>query len=95
MILLCMTTFAFNAQAESDFVDKIKSVSIEGVTVTEIKNIDKQVMIIGTAKDNKIISRYLRALDSEIGSPNLEYIKKDKQGGAMSDFAISIKKLKK
>ncbi|MFT5394888.1 MAG: hypothetical protein ACI85N_000067 [Gammaproteobacteria bacterium] len=90
-----MATFAFNAQAEGDFVDKIKSASIEGVIVTEIKNIDKKVMIIGTAKDNKIISRYMRALDSKIGSPNLEYIKKDKQSGTMSDFAISIKKLKK
>lgn len=95
MILLCMATFAFNAQAESDFVDKIKSVSIEGVTVTEIKNIDKKVMIIGIAKDNKVISRYMRALDSETGSPSLEYIKKDKEGGAMSDFSISIKKPKK
>ena len=90
-----MTTFTINAQQESDFVDIIKSVSIEGVTLTEIKNIDKKVMIIGTARDNKVISKYMRALDSEIGSPNLEYIKKGKQSGAMSDFAISIKKPKK
>jgi hypothetical protein len=92
MILICMATVVFNVQAESNFVDKIKTISIEGVTVSEIKTLDKKVMIVGTAKDNKIISKYMRALDSDIGSPNLEYIKKDKQGGAMSDFAISIKK---
>ncbi len=95
MILLCMSTFVLNAQAESEFVGKIRSVSIEGVTVTEIKDNDKKAVIIGTAKDNKIISKYMRALDSEIGSPGLEYIKKDKQGGAMSNFSISIKKPKK
>ena len=96
MILLWMTAVAFNVQAESDFIDKVKSVSIEGVTVTKIKNSDKKVMIIGTAKDNKFISKYMRALDSEVGSPNLEYIKKDKHGeGSMSNFAISIKKPKK
>lgn len=96
MILLCMAAVAFNVQAESDFINNIKSISIDGVTVTEIKDIDKKVMITGTAKDNKIISKYMRALDSEIGSPSLEYIKKDKQGnGSMSNFAISIKKPKK
>ena len=96
MILLCMATFAFNVQAESDFLDKIKSISIDGVTITEIKNLDKKVMITGAAKDNKIISKYMRALGSEIGSPSLEYIKKDKKsGGSMSNFAISIKKPKK
>jgi len=95
MILLCLITFAFNAQAEGDFIDKIKSVSIEGVTVNKIKNNDKKIVINGTAKNNKVISEYMRTLDSEVGSPNLEYIKKDKKNGAMSTFAISIKKPKK
>ncbi len=96
MILLCLGTFALNAQAESNFIDKVKSVSTQGIAITEIKDYDKKVMIVGNAKDNKIISKYMRVLDSEIGSPNLEYIKKNKQGGgAMSNFAISIKKPKK
>jgi Fimbrial assembly protein (PilN) len=77
LFLLCMVIFAFNVQAESAFIDKIKSVSIEGVTIIEIKNNDKKMMITGSAKDNKIISKYMRALDSELGSPNLEFIKKE------------------
>ena len=36
-ILLCTVIFVANAQAESGFIDKIKSVSIGGITITEIK----------------------------------------------------------
>ena len=53
-------------------------------------------MISGSEKDNKIISKYMRAFDSRVGSPNLEFIKKEKQGAeSISNFAISIKNPKK
>ena len=62
MILLCMTSIAFNVQADSAFIDKIKSVSIEGTTIIEIKDNDKKVMIAGTAKLDHLIWNILRKI---------------------------------
>ena len=104
MTLLFISLFTFNVLADSHsenwhsydnqvFIDKLKSVSVEGITINDVKIADKKVRITGSAIDNKTIAQYMRTLDSEVGSPNLELIKREKQGDRQaSNFAITIKK---
>ena len=104
MTLLCISLFTFKVLADSHsenwhsdnnqaFIDKLKSVLVEGITINDVKIAGKKGRITGSAKDNKTIAQYMRTLDSEVGTPNLEFIKRDKQGDMqVSHFAINIKR---
>ena len=89
LLFVVLIFFTVNSIADSEALkEKIKGIVIDDIEVTEIKESSGKITINGTAKDNKLISSYMRKLDKAIGSPNLENIKRDNN---ISIFSISIK----
>ena len=77
----------FSVQA-GDLKTRIEAIKIDGLQVNDIEMEGDMITISGTARDNQLISKYLRELDKSAGAPNLEFIKRE---GNASQFAISIK----
>lgn len=95
-VFLCfILLFSVNTYAEVESLkEKLETITITGIEVSEIIKSEGEVTIKGTAKDNQSISSYMRRLDEEVGSPELEYIKREKDAkGSIGIFSINIKRL--
>ena len=72
-------------------VKKVQAYDGGGIRIDAVSVESGMLNIRGRADENSDISRLMRYLDKNVGSPTLEYVKRS---GSTSDFLLKVKKLR-
>ena len=77
--------------ADSHWSTLVRDVAPASIEITALEEKDDAIVIEGKAPSNPDVAAYLKILDDKIGSPELQYVKRD---GNISLFSIKVKKPK-
>ncbi|MBT8077915.1 MAG: PilN domain-containing protein [Gammaproteobacteria bacterium] len=91
ILALATAVGAEQPDATEAAVSKIRAYDASGIRFDAVSVEGTVIRIRGNANENSDVARLMRYLDTHVGTPTLEYVKRN---GGMSEFLLTVKRLK-
>ena len=93
LVILALATAVAAEQPDgmTAAASKVREYSESGIRIDDVSVESGMLRVHGNANENSDVARFMRYLDTHIGTPSLEYVKRK---GDTSEFVLTVRRLK-
>ncbi len=87
-LLALWLSLAIPALADTDWEKRVRQLAPDAIEIETVERKGEELIVRGKAASNPDISHYLRSLQKSVGTPSLDYVKREDD---LSHFSLRVR----